>query len=163
MSAHPFKTLPGPASKLLEKSLPASSLALGRVRRHRTIFISDTHLGTRGCKADRLADFLAQLPDRPLPAEERVVVALALAVTVSAGEAAGRRQDFTGPRDVGGDHPVAAPEGLGLVQMRDDPHASQQVVQERRLRPSDQASRGSVGEPSWPPPGESERPWVSST
>ncbi|HEY5239112.1 MAG TPA: UDP-2,3-diacylglucosamine diphosphatase [Rhizomicrobium sp.] len=28
-------------------------------RRHRTIFISDTHLGTRGCKAALLADFLA--------------------------------------------------------------------------------------------------------
>ncbi|MBN9590036.1 MAG: UDP-2,3-diacylglucosamine diphosphatase [Alphaproteobacteria bacterium] len=30
-----------------------------KVRRHRTIFISDTHLGTRHCKADVLADFLA--------------------------------------------------------------------------------------------------------
>ena len=30
-----------------------------RYRRHRTIFISDTHLGTRGCKAEALADFLA--------------------------------------------------------------------------------------------------------
>ena len=29
-------------------------------RRHRTIFISDTHLGTRGCKAELLADFLAK-------------------------------------------------------------------------------------------------------
>ena len=29
-------------------------------RRHRTIFISDTHLGTRGCKAEMLADFLAK-------------------------------------------------------------------------------------------------------
>jgi UDP-2,3-diacylglucosamine pyrophosphatase LpxH len=28
--------------------------------RHRTIFISDVHLGTRGCKADLLADFLAR-------------------------------------------------------------------------------------------------------
>jgi UDP-2,3-diacylglucosamine pyrophosphatase LpxH len=28
-------------------------------RHHRTIFISDTHLGTRGCKAEMLADFLA--------------------------------------------------------------------------------------------------------
>ncbi len=28
------------------------------IRHHRTIFISDTHLGTRGCKADMLADFL---------------------------------------------------------------------------------------------------------
>ena len=28
-------------------------------RNHRTIFISDTHLGTRGCKAETLADFLA--------------------------------------------------------------------------------------------------------
>jgi len=31
----------------------------GRARRHRTIFISDTHLGTPGCKAEALADFLA--------------------------------------------------------------------------------------------------------
>jgi UDP-2,3-diacylglucosamine pyrophosphatase LpxH len=30
-----------------------------RVRRYRTIFISDVHLGTRGCKAELLADFLA--------------------------------------------------------------------------------------------------------
>lgn len=30
-----------------------------RFLRHRTIFISDTHLGTRGCKAEALADFLA--------------------------------------------------------------------------------------------------------
>jgi UDP-2,3-diacylglucosamine pyrophosphatase LpxH len=29
-----------------------------RTRQHRTIFISDTHLGTRGCKAEALADFL---------------------------------------------------------------------------------------------------------
>lgn len=29
-----------------------------RAERHRTIFISDTHLGTRGCKAAFLADFL---------------------------------------------------------------------------------------------------------
>jgi UDP-2,3-diacylglucosamine pyrophosphatase LpxH len=28
-------------------------------RSHRTIFISDTHLGTKGCKAEALADFLA--------------------------------------------------------------------------------------------------------
>jgi UDP-2,3-diacylglucosamine pyrophosphatase LpxH len=35
------------------------TLALNRIRRYRTIFISDTHLGTRGCKAERLADFLA--------------------------------------------------------------------------------------------------------
>lgn len=28
-------------------------------RRHRTLFISDVHLGTRGCKAELLADFLA--------------------------------------------------------------------------------------------------------
>jgi len=30
------------------------------VARHRAIFISDTHLGTRGCKAELLADFLAR-------------------------------------------------------------------------------------------------------
>ena len=29
------------------------------LRRYRTIFISDVHLGTRGCKAELLADFLA--------------------------------------------------------------------------------------------------------
>lgn len=35
-----------------------SAIDTARFRRHRTIFISDTHLGTRGCKAEALADFL---------------------------------------------------------------------------------------------------------
>ena len=30
------------------------------IRHHRTIFISDVHLGTRGCKAEQLSDFLAR-------------------------------------------------------------------------------------------------------
>lgn len=38
---------------------PASVTDTARFSRHRTIFISDTHLGTRGCKAEALADFLA--------------------------------------------------------------------------------------------------------
>lgn len=40
---------------------PAAPAAIdtARFRKHRTIFISDTHLGTRGCKAQALADFLA--------------------------------------------------------------------------------------------------------
>jgi UDP-2,3-diacylglucosamine pyrophosphatase LpxH len=38
---------------------PRKPRAIKPVRRHRTIFISDTHLGTRGCKAEALADFLA--------------------------------------------------------------------------------------------------------
>ena len=38
---------------------PASATDTARFTRHRTIFISDTHLGTRGCKAEALADFLA--------------------------------------------------------------------------------------------------------
>src|SRR6185295_11918749 len=37
---------------------PKTSLAPHRTRRHRTTFISDVHLGTRGCKAELLADFL---------------------------------------------------------------------------------------------------------
>lgn len=36
-----------------------AAIDITRFRRHRTIFISDTHLGTRGCKAEALADFLA--------------------------------------------------------------------------------------------------------
>jgi len=36
-----------------------AALDSARFRRHRTLFISDTHLGTRGCKAEALADFLA--------------------------------------------------------------------------------------------------------
>src|ERR1700691_6068375 len=43
-------------------SLPATpayrAISSRPTRHHRTIFISDTHLGTRGCKADALADFL---------------------------------------------------------------------------------------------------------
>ena len=38
---------------------PRPPRAADDVRHHRTIFISDTHLGTRGCKAELLADFLA--------------------------------------------------------------------------------------------------------
>src|SRR3546814_1706085 len=34
--------------------------ALARNLRFRTVFISDIHLGTRGCKADYLLDFLKQ-------------------------------------------------------------------------------------------------------
>jgi len=37
---------------------PITAIDTARFRRHRTIFISDTHLGTRGCKAEALADFL---------------------------------------------------------------------------------------------------------
>ena len=37
----------------------ASAIDTHRFRRHRTIFISDTHLGTPSCKAEALADFLA--------------------------------------------------------------------------------------------------------
>src|ERR1700747_2108941 len=38
---------------------PIAALDMAHFPRHRTIFISDTHLGTRGCKAEALADFLA--------------------------------------------------------------------------------------------------------
>src|ERR1700753_348429 len=38
---------------------PIAASDTARFKRHRTIFISDTHLGTRGCKAEALADFLA--------------------------------------------------------------------------------------------------------
>src|SRR3982074_669123 len=38
---------------------PTVATDTARFHRHRTIFISDTHLGTRGCKAETLADFLA--------------------------------------------------------------------------------------------------------
>ncbi|MGC9952980.1 MAG: UDP-2,3-diacylglucosamine diphosphatase [Rhizomicrobium sp.] len=38
----------------------ASRPGASQERCHRTIFISDVHLGTRGCKAELLADFLAR-------------------------------------------------------------------------------------------------------
>jgi UDP-2,3-diacylglucosamine pyrophosphatase LpxH len=37
---------------------PANAPRTRPIRRHRTLFISDVHLGTRGCKAELLADFL---------------------------------------------------------------------------------------------------------
>jgi UDP-2,3-diacylglucosamine pyrophosphatase LpxH len=39
---------------------PSHPAASRRNKSHRTIFISDVHLGTRACKADALADFLAK-------------------------------------------------------------------------------------------------------
>jgi UDP-2,3-diacylglucosamine pyrophosphatase LpxH len=45
---------------------PREALAPDLARRHRTIFISDVHLGTRGCKAGLLADFLTHNDCRTL-------------------------------------------------------------------------------------------------
>jgi UDP-2,3-diacylglucosamine pyrophosphatase LpxH len=45
---------------------PREALAPDQARRHRTIFISDVHLGTPGCKAELLADFLAHNDCRTL-------------------------------------------------------------------------------------------------
>jgi len=52
---------PGPVSTARRQHRRAGALEPARpVRRHRTIFISDVHLGTRGCKAELLADFLSR-------------------------------------------------------------------------------------------------------
>jgi UDP-2,3-diacylglucosamine pyrophosphatase LpxH len=45
---------------------PREALAPDQARRHRTIFISDVHLGTPGCKAELLADFLTHNDCRTL-------------------------------------------------------------------------------------------------
>jgi UDP-2,3-diacylglucosamine pyrophosphatase LpxH len=49
------------AAFIAARATPTTTAAIdtARFKRHRTIFISDTHLGTRGCKAEALADFLA--------------------------------------------------------------------------------------------------------
>ncbi|MDR3528075.1 MAG: UDP-2,3-diacylglucosamine diphosphatase [Rhizomicrobium sp.] len=52
-SALPFLRLPE------ARALRPQSGGVRAVHHHRTIFISDVHLGTRGCKAEILADFLA--------------------------------------------------------------------------------------------------------
>ena len=54
-----FDNLLGGFSPLRTAVPPITVLDSARFNRHRTIFISDTHLGTRGCKAKALADFLA--------------------------------------------------------------------------------------------------------
>ena len=43
----------------VEPPLIPQPRVVGQRKRHRTIWISDTHLGTRGCKAELLRDFLA--------------------------------------------------------------------------------------------------------
>ena len=53
--------LGGPAACFPKPSVtrdPDRVMTPARFARHRTIFVSDTHLGTRGCKAEALADFL---------------------------------------------------------------------------------------------------------
>ena len=47
------------ATECFAATRPRSRAAIRPTRSHRTIFISDTHLGTKGCKAEALADFLA--------------------------------------------------------------------------------------------------------
>jgi hypothetical protein len=48
----PLENLPFPTNGRSRAARPT------RARRHRALFVSDTHLGTRGCKAELLADFL---------------------------------------------------------------------------------------------------------
>lgn len=55
---YPFGTLLRQADRASENQPPPAQRRAKR--RHRTIFISDVHLGTRGCKADLLADFLTR-------------------------------------------------------------------------------------------------------
>ncbi len=57
--AHTYARLLPPSSTPFVPSTPRRVAAPHRVKRHRSIFISDLHLGTRGCKADLLSDFLA--------------------------------------------------------------------------------------------------------
>src|SRR6478672_4225219 len=53
-----FDNLLGGFAPPRTKWAPVRALNTARFNHHRTIFISDTHLGTRGCKAAALADFL---------------------------------------------------------------------------------------------------------
>jgi UDP-2,3-diacylglucosamine pyrophosphatase LpxH len=54
-----FETVLGSFNPTRAAAPSAIAMDTARFGRHRTIFISDTHLGTRGCKAGALADFLA--------------------------------------------------------------------------------------------------------
>src|SRR5579884_3068754 len=54
-----FDNLVGGFAPPRTAALPARTRDAAHFKRHRTIFISDMHLGTRGCKAEALADFLA--------------------------------------------------------------------------------------------------------
>src|SRR5215813_14922048 len=54
-----FDNLLGGFSSPRTAAPPVAAIDTASYRRHRTVFISDTHLGTRGCKAEALADFLA--------------------------------------------------------------------------------------------------------
>jgi UDP-2,3-diacylglucosamine pyrophosphatase LpxH len=48
----------GPVFPLAAQAALAPAQAGGRQRRFRSLFLSDTHLGAKGCRADRLLDFL---------------------------------------------------------------------------------------------------------
>jgi UDP-2,3-diacylglucosamine pyrophosphatase LpxH len=50
----------GASARILEPVRTAQTPSTALRRYHRTIFISDVHLGTRGCKAELLVDFLSK-------------------------------------------------------------------------------------------------------
>ncbi len=54
-----FENVLGSFNPTHAASPPATAIDTTCFARHRTIFVSDTHLGTRGCKAEALAHFLA--------------------------------------------------------------------------------------------------------
>ena len=60
-----FENVLGSFNPTRASTPPAIAIDTARFGRHRTIFVSDTHLGTRHCKAEALADFVvAQLLDQ---------------------------------------------------------------------------------------------------
>jgi UDP-2,3-diacylglucosamine pyrophosphatase LpxH len=60
MCCHPLDTDPEPRrSHVMNASAPHP--VLQATHRYRTVFISDVHLGTRGCRSDFLADFLRRM------------------------------------------------------------------------------------------------------
>jgi len=89
----------------------------------------------------KAVELLLQLTEGPFPPQDGLVIALALAVAPATGQASGRPQHFTGWRDVGRDHTVPAPQVLGLIEMRDQAHASEKVAHQLRSASPDQARR----------------------
>src|SRR5882724_1553107 len=88
-----------------------------------------------------VAQLFRQLPQRSLPAEQRMVIGLPLALPPPARQRPRRRQHLPRPRDVGRHDVRSSPEPLRHIEMGDHPHPPEQMPHQLRTRAPHEAIR----------------------
>src|SRR5215467_8406156 len=90
---------------------------------------------------DEVAELLGELSQRPLSAEQRVIVRLPLVLPPASRERARWRQHLSCPRDIGRREARSPPEPLRHVEVRDDADVPEEMLHQLGPRTTDEPSR----------------------